>query len=255
MELVDQFISMGMSPDEAKKNADNFIQGLKELGLSDISTEPLDTATPAFLSIVKNNNKFEQALVKVGVAPTLVKKYARYLETAFVEFDIETPKRQAMFLAQVLHESAMLSDTDENLNYSELNLSKVFKNHFDRSTAKLYARKPEKIANRVYANRMGNGPETSGDGWRFRGRGLIQLTGKSNYLACGKALGIDLIKNPEYLNTPEGAVQSAGWFWQSRQLNKTADIGDIISNTKIINGGSKGIDHRTNLYHGLLNFL
>ena len=255
MELVDQFISMGMSPEEAKKNAENFTQGLKELGLSDISSEPLSTATPAVLSIVKDNNKLEQALVKVGTAPSLVKKYSNNLESTFIECNIETIKRQAMFLAQVLHESAMLSATVENLNYSELSLVKVFKNHFDRTTAKIYARHPEKIANRVYANRMGNGDEASGDGWKFKGRGFIQLTGKANYIAFGHDVHLDLIKNPDYLTTPEGAARSAGWFWQSHNLNKTADVGDVTGNTRIINGGNRGVDHRAELYRRLLDLL
>ena len=255
MELVDQFISMGMSPEEAKKNAENFTNGLKELGLTDVPTEPLSLATPAVLSMAKDNNKLDQALLKVGVMPSLVQKYRNYLQSTFVEFDIETSMRQSMFLAQLLHESAMLSATIENLNYSELNLVKVFKKYFDRNSAKNYARNPQKIANRVYANRMGNGNEESGDGWKFRGRGLIQLTGKDNYIACGKALSTDLIKNPDYLVTPEGAARSAGWFWQSRQLNKTADRGDINDNTRLINGGFNGLDHRIILYKKLLSLL
>jgi putative chitinase len=172
-----------------------------------------------------------------------------------IEFEINTPKRQAMFLAQLLHESALLTATIENLNYSELGLVKVFKNYFDRNSAKRYARQPEKIANRVYANRMGNGNEMSGDGWRFRGRGLIQLTGKDNYIACGKGLGVDLLKNPDYLLTTEGSTRSAGWFWKSRNLNRTADAGDILANTKIINGGTNGLEHRTSLYRKLLTLL
>lgn len=255
MELVDQFISMGMSPEEAKKNAENFVSGLKQLGLTDIPPEPLSLATPAVLSIAKNNNKLDQALIKVGVMPSLVQKYSNYLESTFVEFDIESTMRQSMFLAQVLHESAMLSATVENLNYSELNLVKVFKRYFDRTLAQKYARNPQKIANRVYANRMGNGNEASGDGWKFRGRGLIQLTGKENYIACGKGLGVDLIKNPDYLTTPEGAARSAGWFWQSRQLNKTADRGDINDNTRLINGGLNGLNRRNDTYRRLLSLL
>jgi putative chitinase len=149
----------------------------------------------------------------------------------------------------------MFSASIENLNYSELGLSKVFKNYFDRNTAKKYARQPERIANRVYANRMGNGNEMSGDGWRYRGRGLIQLTGKENYLKCGKGLGVDLLKNPDYLLTPIGATRSAGWFWNSKNLNRTADAKDIVANTKIINGGLKGLAHRQELYNKLLNII
>jgi len=111
-----------------------------------------------------------------------------------------------------------------------------------------YARNPEKIGNRVYANRMGNGDEASGDGFRFRGRGLIQITGKDNYTACGKALGKDLIQNPGYLETPDGAAMSAAWFWNSRKLNVPADLGDIVKMTKLINGGTIGLADRQDLY-------
>lgn len=248
MNLEQQFLSMGMSPDDAKKNADSFVTGLKELGLS-------DTETPATVQIVQKNNKLANILSKVGVRPTLAETYSSHLDKAMTKSSILTKNQKSMFLAQTLHESAMLSDVTENLNYSELNLAKVFKKYFDRNTAKIYARNPEKIANRVYANRMGNGNEMTGDGWKYRGRGLIQLTGKENYINCGKDLGVDLIKNPDYLTTPVGAAMSAAWFWRKNKLNFSAEKGDIVTNTKIINGGSNGIDHRINLYQKLLNLM
>lgn len=248
MDLEKQFLSMGMTPAQAKEHADNFVKGLKELGLSDDKVE-----TNNYVEIVKKNNKLDSILLKVGVRPTAVQRYSTALDQAMVEFGIDTSRRKSMFLAQILHESGMLSAVEENLNYSEQGLLKTFKKYFDRTRAARYARNPQKIANRVYANRMGNGNEDSGDGWRFRGRGLIQLTGKNNYIACGKELGVDLIKNPDYLLTPEGAARSAGWFWETNKLNRTADIRDIQGNTKIINGGFKGLDHRVSLYNKLSN--
>lgn len=245
MTLEEQFIAMGMTPEQAKEHAKNFVTGLKELGLSD--NEPKD-----FVQAAKQSTKIASVLAKVGVRPQFIQTYGSALEKAMVEFGITTRRSQAMFLSQVLHESAMLSAVIENLNYSELGLVKTFKKYFDRNSAKRYARNPQKIANRVYANRMGNGSEDSGDGWRYRGRGLIQLTGKDNYVACGKDLKVDLIKNPDYLTTPEGAARSAGWFWRKNKLSFTAERGDIVGNTKIINGGTKGLEHRTQLYNKLL---
>ena len=247
--LEDQLKSAGLNNADAAKYATDFISGLKELGLT-------DTATPAPTPAVQVTSKsVSKALSQVGVRPNLVTKYSAVIDKAMAEYGIKTQNSRAMFLAQLLHESAMLTAVIENLNYSELNLAKVFKNYFDRASAKRYARQPQRIANRVYANRMGNGNEDSGDGWKYRGRGFIQLTGKDNYVACGKALGVDLIKNPDYLLTPEGAARSAGWFWSSRKLNRSGDVGDIISNTKLINGGTNGLDHRTSLYKKLLPFV
>lgn len=250
MELEQQFIKLGMTQKQAKEYSDNFVKGLQELGLSNDTVE-----TNNFVEIVKKNNKLDNALVKIGVRPSAVQKYSNALEQAMVEFGIDTKNRQTMFLAQVLHESGMLLLVEENLNYSEQGLLKTFKKYFDRSRAAKYARNPQKIANRVYANRMGNGSEDSGDGWRFRGRGLIQLTGKNNYIACGKDLGMDLIKNPDYLLTPEGAARSAGWFWEKNNLNRTADARNILANTEIINGGRNGLEHRTKLYQSLQSLI
>jgi putative chitinase len=160
-----------------------------------------------------------------------------------------TLERRASFLAQLGHESAEFTAIKENLNYSSAALQKVFKKYFPtKELADAFARKPEKIANRVYADRMGNGNEASGDGYKFCGRGFLQLTGKSNYVKCGLSLGIDLVANPDYLATPDGAVDSALWFWKVNSLNTYADHDDIKGQTKIINGGYNGLDERIALY-------
>ena len=142
-------------------------------------------------------------------------------------------KRVAAFLAQIAHESGGFNFVIENLNYSADGLRKIFGKYFTtQELAAEYARKPEKIANRVYANRMKNGDENSGDGFRFRGRGLIQLTGRDNYTRFSEALGISLDETVEYLETPNGAVVSAGWFWDNNKLNAYCDKDDFIGLTK-----------------------
>jgi len=181
--------------------------------------------------------------------------YDGFIET-FELFDISTPARQAAFLAQCAHESGNFNFMVENLNYGAKGLMGTFHKYFpDEATAKHYERKPEMIANRVYANRMGNGNEGSGEGFKFRGRGLIQVTGKQNYTACGEALGADLISEPELLETSPGAVLSAGWFWAANNLNQYADSGDILSMTKRINGGTIGLEDRKKHYEHALHIL
>lgn len=158
--------------------------------------------------------------------------------------------RQASFLAQTAHESAEFTAVKENLNYSAKALRAVFGKYFPNDElAEQYARQPEKIANRVYASRMGNGDEASGDGWKFRGRGLIQLTGKNNYESCGNDLMINLIDGPEWLESPQGAVSSALWYWNKNNLNSYADVEDIRGMTKRINGGYHGLDDRIAKYN------
>lgn len=163
-------------------------------------------------------------------------------------FEINTPLRVCHFLAQIIHESGYLRAKVENLNYSSQALSRVFSKYFpSNSIAEEYERQPEKIANRVYANRMGNGDEDSGDGWKYRGRGLIQLTGKDNYKSCGNNLGLDLVNNPDLIiNDPEVNVKTACWFWKKNDLNSLADKDDITSITKRINGGINGLTDRKN---------
>jgi len=170
------------------------------------------------------------------------------------EYQINTPQRVAAFLAQCAHESGGFIFLKENLNYKAPSLRKVFPKYFpDDATAAAYANKPEKIANRVYANRMGNGDEASGDGWRYCGRGLIQLTGKDNYTFFAASLDIPVEEASEYLQTFEGAVQSACFFWEQNNLNQWADKGDILTLTKRINGGTIGLEDRQKHYNHALH--
>lgn len=186
-------------------------------------------------------------------SPQSCEAFAEPLAAVCEEFEINTPQRIAAFLAQVGHESGNLKFVKENLNYSAQGLRKVFPKYFPNDdVAMQYQRNPEAIANRVYANRMGNGPEDSGDGWRYRGRGLIQLTGHDNYMRCMNDLGVD---DPGYFETPEGAARSAGWFWASRNLNAVADTGDIKKMTKLINGGFIGLEDRIKHYEHILHVL
>jgi putative chitinase len=165
------------------------------------------------------------------------------------EYEINTPERVAAFLAQCAHESGGFKFLAENLNYRAVTLRKVFPKYFqDDATANAYAMKPAMIANRVYANRMGNGDEASGDGYRYCGRGLIQLTGKTNYSNFADSIETPLEEVTEYLQTFEGAIQSACWFWENNNLNALADVGDIKTMTKKINGGFIGLDDRIKHY-------
>jgi putative chitinase len=178
------------------------------------------------------------------------------LEQLLPDYDINTPKRAAAFLAQCAHESGGFKFIKENLNYKAASLRKVFPKYFPTDElAAAYAMKPEKIANRVYASRMGNGDEASGDGYRYCGRGLIQLTGKQNYTNFGESLEISPEEVSEYLATFEGAAQSACWFWETNNLNKWADDGDIVKMTKIINGGTIGLEDRIKHYEHALHVL
>ena len=172
------------------------------------------------------------------------------------DYEINTPKRVAAFIAQCAHESGGFRFLKENLNYKAESLMKTFPKYFsDRDTANAYAKQPVKIANRVYANRMGNGDEASGDGYRYCGRGLIQLTGKTNYDWFAASLEISATEASEYLETFEGAAQSACWFWESNNLNVEADAGDIKKMTKKINGGYIGLDDRIKHYEHALHIL
>jgi len=166
-------------------------------------------------------------------------KYKTLLNT----YEINTPLRRAMFFAQLDHESN-LKPISENLNYSKEGLLRTFKKYFNETTAASYAGKPKEIANRVYANRNGNGSEASGDGYKFRGRGFIQLTGKSNYKALSDKTKTDYVNNPELLLTEADALISALWFWQKNSLNLLADKEDVKGATKVINGGINGLADR-----------
>jgi putative chitinase len=172
------------------------------------------------------------------------------------DYDINTKPRVAAFLAQTAHESGGYTAIKENLNYKAASLCKVWPRYFpNMDVANQYANKPEKIANRAYANRMGNGPEESGDGWKFCGRGLIQLTGKDNYTRYAQSLEISLDEASEHLTTFEGCVQSAAWFWEANNLNSWADKGDMLTLTKRINGGTLGLEDRIKHYNHALEVL
>ena len=168
----------------------------------------------------------------------------------------QNPKRIAGFLAQIAHESGGFNFVKENLNYSAEGLRKVFPKYFPTDElAKAYARQPEKIANRVYANRMKNGDEASGDGFKFRGRGLIQLTGRDNYTRFAEAVNLSIDETIAYLETPNGAVASAGWFWDNNKLNQWCDKDDFVTLTKRINGGTIGLADRKHHYELALEHL
>ena len=171
------------------------------------------------------------------------------LSSAFYKNNFDTVNRQAAFLSECAYESGSFCIVVENLNYSAQRLTAIFEEYFPTiEEAEAYARQPEKIGNFVYGNRMGNGPPSSGDGFKFRGRGFIQLTGKENYTRCGKALGKDLISNPDYLTTIEGALESAIWYWNTNKLNTFADKDEIDIISEKVNGGLIGHQDRALLY-------
>jgi|688.fasta_scaffold48618_9 putative chitinase len=174
---------------------------------------------------------------------------AEVLTEQFEKYEINTVNRAAGFLAQCGHESAGFTILKENLNYSADGLTKIFKKYFPTlADATPYARNPQKIANKVYGNRMGNGPESSGDGYKFCGRGAIQLTGKDNYSQFAASVGISLDEAVADLETLDGAIESACWFWKKNGLNAICDADDILKMTKRINGGTIGLEDRKKHY-------
>jgi len=176
------------------------------------------------------------------------------LDKTFKKYEINTLQRQACFIGQCMHESGGFKQLNENLNYSAKALVATWPSRFpDLEYAAEYERKPERIANKVYGGRMGNNED--GDGWRYHGRGLIQLTGKENYANCGSGLGVDLVGNPDWVANPEYAALSAGWFWNKKNLNALADDMDIETMTKRINGGSIGIADRKAKIEKVMNVL
>lgn len=182
--------------------------------------------------------------------------WAEALNETLPKFDINEPLDVAMFLSQVGHESAQLNVLEENLNYSSNALMKVFGKYFkDEATAQEYARKPSKIASRVYANRMGNGDEESQEGWLYRGRGILQITGKNNYTECSLFLFDDtsvLIDDPDILLQPNYAIGSACWYWTR---NKLLGLTDVKRATRIVNGGTHGLDDRIAIYDRATSYL
>ena len=172
------------------------------------------------------------------------------LNATFDRFNIDTPVRQAAFIGQCGHECGNFRILEENLNYRAATLLKLFPQNpkrvwgFTPESAAEYEKQPKKIANRIYGNRMNNRDEASGDGYRFRGRGCIQLTGSANYHHAGQALGVDFIMEPDLVATPQYAALTAGWFWDTHKLNQFADVRDFKTMTKKINGGFIGLEDR-----------
>ena len=190
-----------------------------------------------------------EMLKEMGVSSEDAGQYVDDLESALPKYGIaDSGQRLAHFFAQVIHESGCMHFDMENLNYSAKALRAVFGKYFKTDEeANAYARNPEKIANHVYCNRMGNGSESSGDGWKYRGRGLIQLTGKTNYKAFADWVGDQRVIDDPDLVATEYAVHSAVFFWDKNNLNKLADKDDIVRLTKCINGGTNGLAHRKEL--------
>ena len=170
-------------------------------------------------------------------------KWLEPLNQTFSKYDISTPIRQAFFIGQCAHESNNFRTLEENLHYSAAGLMRTWPSRFPSPyVADQYANNPEKIANFVYAGRLGNNED--GDGWSYHGRGIIQLTGRDLYANCGSNLGLDLLGNPNLLFEPQFAALSAGWFWNKKGLNALADAKDYDTMTKRINGGLLGLDDR-----------
>lgn len=214
-------------------------------------------------------------VIAAGVKPAVAQDWLPFIQATCAEFQINTPKRVAAFIAQTAHESGGYTMLTENLNYSADTLAGVWPNRFavqepdpakkgktrpkkekgkniPNKFAQSLHRKPEMIANVCYSARMGNGTIESGEGWLYRGRGAKQLTGKDNYTRCGKALGIDLVANPDLLLQPEFAMRSAGWFWASNKCAELIDKDDFVGLTKRINGGVIGLSQREAKYKAIL---
>ena len=180
-------------------------------------------------------------LRKLGIGP----EWVGPLNETFSRFSIDTPTQRAAFIGQCGHECGHFKILEENLNYKAATLMRLWPKRFpNQEIANAYAGNPKKIANMVYANRMGNRDEASGDGYRFRGRGCIQLTGHTNYFHAGKALGVDFVMEPDLVATPKYAAMTAGWFWSTHDCNRLSAAQDWVGLTKKINGGTIGLDDR-----------
>lgn len=213
--------------------------------------------------------KLEQLIAIGHVRPSTAALYIDHLNHAMERFGINTPRRQAAFVSQLLHESKQLTAMVENLNYRPDALMTVpgFKGRFTREQANRLGYVPgvqmadqKMIANIAYGSRLGNGPIHSGDGWNYRGRGPIQLTGKDNYRRCGAAIGYDLVRSPDLLSRPDVGCLAAAWFWDKgnrtgRSLNALADTGSIIELSRMINGGDNGLTERCNITDDFLEAL
>lgn len=209
-------------------------------------------------------------LIAAGIKPEVARVWLPHVQVAMERFGISTERQIAGFLAQTAHESGGYTLLTENLNYKAATLAVCWPNRFavlgpdkkpvkdkdgkntPTAVANTIAGKPELIANLVYSSRMGNGPAESGEGWKYRGRGLKQLTGKDNYTRCGQALGVDLVSNPDMLLEPQWAAMSAAWFWSANKCGALADADDFVGLTKKINGGTIGLADREKRYRAVL---
>lgn len=189
----------------------------------------------------------------MGCNKEVASAYTLNLNKFMKEYGINSKERVAMFLAQVGHESGRLKRVVENLNYSSKGLLATWPSRYNKELAERHHRKPELIANHVYGGRMGN--SNTGDGWKYRGRGLIQLTGYNNYRAYQTYSGDPVTVRPDLLERPEYAVKAACWYWKENNLNKWADVKDIVGSTKAINGGTNGLEDRRLLYNKALRVL
>lgn len=194
-------------------------------------------------------------LLRTVTTPELADMWANSLNETCERFAIDSPFRIAGFISNVAHESAGFKFVKENLNYSAASLMRVWSSRFPTlEIAQRYAMQPEKIANRAYSDRMGNGDEASGDGWKYIGRGLIQLTGKNNYVAYSLACDNEALQHPEIVEQPKYAAESAGWFWSVNRLNQLADAQDITGMCRRINGGLNGLDDRQMKYSQIMSY-
>jgi putative chitinase len=198
-----------------------------------------------------------EQLKKMHIDPSLADAF----NETFDRFGISTPVQQASWIGQCGHECGNFKILEENLMYRAATLLKLFPRTpkrawgFTPEEAAAYERQPQRIANRIYGNRMGNRDEASGDGWRFRGSGFLQLTGHANFYHAGQALGEDFVMQPELVRTPKYAAMTAGWFWQTHKLNQYADTRDFLMMTKKINGGTIGLDDRIKHINHALDIL
>ena len=199
----------------------------------------------------------KEDLVAAGLcSPEVAMRWTPALNETMERFDISNKYRIAAFLSQVAHESGGFKFVVENLNYSADALLRVFPKYFPTpEIANAYARQPERIANRAYANRMGNGDEASGNGWAYRGRGLIQLTGKNNYASFSLQMDNNCLVEPDIVAEPKLAALSAGWYWNSRNINPVADTDDVKEVTRLVNGGYNGLADREAKYEKLMQIL
>jgi putative chitinase len=194
-------------------------------------------------------------LLRTVTTPELADMWAESLDETCERFAIDSPFRIAGFISNVAHESAGFKFVKENLNYSAASLMRVWSSRFPTvEIAQRYAMNPDKIANRAYSDRMGNGDEASGDGWKYIGRGLIQLTGKNNYVAYSLACDNEALQHPEIVEQPKYAAESAGWFWSVNRLNQLADAQDITGMCRRINGGLNGLDDRQMKYSQIMSY-